>query len=160
MFVVLSLLACTGPLCVRHADCEADEYCDAVCEPVRERAWEITVIEATTDWEAPEGGPWDEDYSPPDLYVDFGVLGGEGCFTTVAWDDTEPFWGQVCRFYVPPRGSLVLDLWDVDTAEDVYVTGWTWEGDDLVDQARRDNSELMLTDGSGTIALWASLHPV
>lgn len=160
MFIALSLLACGGPLCSHHADCEATEYCDGTCEPVFERAWEITVLDATTTWEAPDGGPWDEDYSPPDLYADFGVLGGEGCFTTVEWDTTEPWWGQVCRFYVADDAALIVDLWDVDNDKDVYVTGWTWAGDELIDLARREHDEMLLVDGSSTIGLWVSVHPV
>jgi hypothetical protein len=130
--VLLALLACQpARTCEVHSDCDSGEMCDAhECEAVTDRSWSIDVVSGRVRPKDLHGHPWDDDKSPPDLYVEFGVRGGGSCQTVPRWDDREPTWGQFCHLYLPEDPVLFVTLWDADPLHDAFVSSWQWAGTD------------------------------
>ncbi len=150
--------------CEVPTDCDAAEFCspEGDCEAALEREWEVVVEGASAASMHPAGGSWDEDGSPPDLYAEFGLDEGDGCVTSVASDVYEPFWNEACTFYIPADPLLLVNLWDVDQADqEEFVAGYYWEGDDaFVSLARDWGQPLAFTDETQTVTLEISVWPI
>jgi hypothetical protein len=161
MPILLSLLAC-GDRCDVHGDCADDELCWAgECEPAMERDWLVDVVAAEVGWTHPDGEDWDPDDSPPDLYVEFGLDGSEGCFTSYVPEAYDPIWDEQCELYVPEDPIFLVNLWDDDPQEDDFAAGYYWEGSDaFVDLARTAGEEIGVVDETGEIWVWLMVRPL
>jgi hypothetical protein len=119
----------------------------------------VEIRAADVGWVHPDGLPWDADFSPPDLYVEFG-LPDDACLTSYVPDSFTPAWYEGCEFYVPDDPLFFLDLWDVDGAVDVLATGYTWDGAAaFTELARTSGTEPGFVDSSGTVTTWIELWP-
>ena len=149
------------PPCDNHLDCADDGVCwDGTCVPAFDHEWEIDVVSVEVERTAPDGEPWDPDHTPPDLYVDFGLDGGDGCVTSVVPDAFAPVWYESCNFWIPRHSLFFVDLWDVDGHQDEFATTFEWDGDDAwVELARTAGHEMVYIDPTGTTLLWMSVWP-
>jgi hypothetical protein len=164
-----SLLLALAPLvagcvvyveCDRHEDCGSGEMCShGDCERTTDRTWSVELVAAEVDRVHPDGLPWDTDYSPPDLYAEFG-LEWDACLTSYVPDDYAPVWYETCDLYVPDDAVFLLNLWDVDGATDELATSYAWEGTaEFTELARTAGDEVGWVDSSGTIVTWMRLWP-
>jgi hypothetical protein len=104
--------------------------------------------------------PWDDDLSPPDLFVDFGFDPGEACVTSVWPNDFEPQWDEYCDLYAPRDPNLYLDVWEADAISDVWVTRLEWRGADaFVGLARQPHAPWYATDPTGTVTVTVEMWP-
>lgn len=146
--------------CERHTDCGSAEMCwDNRCEATTDRFWLVEMVAADVGYAHPDSYAWDEDYSPPDLFAEFG-LPDDRCITTIRDNAYTPEWAEVCDFYVPPNPDFVVNLWDADGVYDELATSYEWLGvGEFTALAREAGGVVGFEDDSGTIVTWMMLTP-
>ena len=161
MLLLTTLAIGCIPTCENHLDCNGEEVCwDGTCMSAFDHDWEVDIVSAEVEQVAPDGVQWDSDHSPPDLYADFGLDGGDGCVTSFVPDSFDPVWYESCTFWIPRHSLFFVDLWDVDGHQDTFATTFEWDGDDAwVELARTAGHEIVYIDPTGTTLLWMSVWP-
>lgn len=148
--------------CASAAACGSAEICgpSGTCEPAVDRTWRIVMTGASVAETYANGDAWDPDQSPPDLYVEFGFDGGEGCFTSTVPESYDPVWDEECHFYVPPDSVFLVNLWDDDADQDEFAVGVYWEGTGEFTTIARDwGAPLAVDDPTGTATFFLELWP-
>jgi len=143
-----------GPrTCEVDGDCAWDEYCSGgdVCVEALDRTWSMTVAAAFVGWSHPDGAAWDVDFSPPDLFAEFGVEDHQACVTAVALDSYDAWWSATCDVFLAREGGLYIDLWEADVTADEFVASWFWgSATEVMDLVRAPDGWSSVTDPSGT----------
>ena len=120
--------------CSSHAECAADEFCyNRGCEMALGRKYRVTIVSGGTATSKPNGEDWDVGGGAPDLFVSFGIEGGERCSTSVANNSFSAAWNESCEFVIDAGDAFTVWLIDEDLYDDDVAVWWKWEGiDDLV----------------------------
>jgi hypothetical protein len=157
----LVLAGCGSAVCRSDVECGPASLCwSGACEPVLDRIWEVEVAAAEVGWTLPDGSAWDEDLSPPDLYVEVGPSGAP-CATAIVQDTNAPVFYEGCSFYAPEHPRFRLALLDYDGPTSELVAEWVWDGERALTELALATAgfEIAQVDESGTSKVWMTLWP-
>lgn len=161
MVWALSLAGCVPDPCSWDVECGPAALCWlGGCEPILERVWQVDVVAAEVGWSHPEGRAWDEDASPPDLYVEL-TTGPRSCSTGLVPESTAPVYDGGCPLFLSEHPRLWVTLWDDDGPSSELVARWRFDGRTPVVELALGGAgrEVALVDETLTAFVWLTFTP-
>ena len=141
---------CTA--CDSRDVCDYDEICHAsACEGVLGRLHRVTILNLEVGTAHPSGDGWDVLGGAPDLYVSYGIDGGDLCTTTKQQDVFSATWSESCEFTFGADDTFVLQVYDADLTGDDMATSWVAEGTDGLVAFAASGQLRTLIDGDITL---------